>query len=713
MTALTIAGRAWPRRLRRAITDTLLDIYEGEEGRFALFLPVFMGAGALAYLSVRSEPPLWVGPAVFAAAAAGVWAARWTLVARGVLLCVAATAAGFASCQLAAARAPPLLDLPRRAVEVTGTVRGVDPLPEGGRRLVLESARLGPAAAPLPRIVRVRLRADDDATPTVGDVVQVRALLRPPAPPVYPGAWDLQRDAFFAGLGAGGMALGPVARIAPGVPSGPARTVRALRDGIAARILAGLPGSAGAIGATLLTGHTGAIPEADRAAFRDSGLAHLLAVAGLHVGIVMGLLLGTTRFLLARSAHAALFWPCKQIAAITALAAGGAYLLLTGAHVPIMRSFAMAALFTLAVLTGRRAVSLRGLGIAAVVILLVAPWEVGGVSFQMSFSAVLALIAGYEALRGPLRRLQGDGATWRRLLSHVVALALTSILAGTASAPFAAYHFGRVQSWFVLANLVAVPLTASWIMPWGLASLVLMPLHLERLALVPMGWGIDAVLWVARGVSAMPHAVWQVPHAPGWGLAVLSAGLAWLGIWRLRWRLAGLAAIALGLASPLLDRPPDLLVSPDARVIALRTPEGAYAEMAPGAARFVRDAYAQYLAVPALQRLPDSGSVAGGRAVCAADGCRLRAVPDGPMALLLRRAAPDPSDCAAASVMISPEPARGRCDPVRPRLIDRFTVWRHGAYAVWLRPGGFALLSDRDVRGDRPWIPPLRRHRAP
>ncbi len=137
----------------------------------------------------------------------------------------------------------------------------------------------------------------------------------------------------------------------------PAGWWQRLREAVADRFMAGLPGPEGTVAATLFTGLGSADPRADRAAFRDSGLAHLLAVAGLHIGIVMGLVMGATRFGLALSERAALRWPCKQIAAAAALAAGGGYVLLTGMHVPVLRSFAMAALVTLGVAVGRRAIS--------------------------------------------------------------------------------------------------------------------------------------------------------------------------------------------------------------------------------------------------------------------------------------------------------------------------------------------------------------------
>ncbi len=700
------AGRAWragallwSRLGLVRVADGLRGWAEAERGRFALWLPVCMGAGTLDYFARTTEPAPWTGAALLAAALALTGVARWgragEVLLRGAGLALVAAALGFAAAQFATWTAPAITPLPTAGVAVTGVVRLVESMPKGGPRLTLAEVRLGDAP-PLPRRIRVRLRPDDTEVPEPGAVVTLRAMVRPPPPPAFPGAWDLQRDAYFSGLASYGYALGPVQVVAPAAGGG----IGALRHDVDARIRAALPGTAGAIAATVLTGLPGAIPEADRAAFRDAGLAHLLAVAGLHVGVVMGLALCLVRFALACSEHASLHWPCKQIAVLAALAAGLFYLLLTGGHVPIIRSFAMACLVALGVLTGRRAVSLRGLALAAVVLLLISPEEVTGVSLQMSFSAVLALIAGYEALRPVLTRLRGEGGPGRRLLVHAVMLAVTSLLAGTASLPFAAAHFGRIQLYYVLGNLVAVPITALWVMPAGLLSLPLMPLGLERLALRPMGWGIDAVLWIAHAVADLPGAALQVPHMPGWGLATLGFGLAWLGLWRSRARLLGVLPILTGLASAAWFVPPDLLVSANARLIGLRTGQGVFIEAARPVDSFTLDAWAQLWPGEPVAVLPHDGQ-AGGIA-CDAAACRI----GGAAPVLLVRDPRAPVDCRGIVLLVSPEPLRRTCPEVTAR-VDRFTVWRDGAQAIRLDARGPQILSDRAARGDRPWVPPL------
>jgi competence protein ComEC len=189
---------------------------------------------------------------------------------------------------------------------------------------------------------------------------------------------------------------------------------------------------------------------------------------------------------------------------------------------------------------------------------------------------------------------------------------------------------------------------------------------------------------------------------------MFSVGLAWLGLWRTRLRLAGVAIMVAGLASPLLDHPPDLLVSDDGRLIGLRTKEGAFVQQVKGGSKFTRDAWAQYWAVGGFKPMADDPA---GLIRCGTDVCLLKPYPDRPGAMLVRGAT-HPDGCGQVSVIVSAEPARHLCPRPWPALVDRFTVWRYGSAAIWLGPGGARIETDRSARGDRPWVAPLPKPRA-
>ncbi|HUC18208.1 MAG TPA: ComEC/Rec2 family competence protein [Acetobacteraceae bacterium] len=700
--------------LRARIARSFALWLAAEHQRFILWLPVAMLAGVLAYFDLDDEPSLWLGPAI---AASGLvlaltlrrhppgHASGWLAFAFGL---------GIASATLATASAQPFVALPRRAVILTGRVAAIEPLPEGSRITIAHPSIDG--APPLARSLRVRLQRDDGIALAPGDIVRLRALVEPPSPPSYPGAWDLQRQTFFSDLGGYGFALGPARRLKAAPRNALAQHVEALRETIADRIRTALPGAAGAIAATLMTGLSTAIPAPDRTAFQQSGLAHLLAVAGLHIGIVMGFAFLLSRRLLALSEWASLHLPTKPLAAVTSLAAGGAYLLLTGAHLPIARSFTMASIAVLGLVTGRRAVSLRSLGLAATALLLVTPASATGVSFQMSFSAVLVLISGYDALRPRLSRPHahphGARAWPRRIGAHILGLGLTSLLAGTASLPFAAYHFGTIQLYYVLANLVAVPVTALWVMPAGLISLPLMPLHLERVALVPMGLGVRVLLMIAHAVAALPAARIAVPPMPAWGLGITSFGLAWLCLWRSPLRFASIPILIFGLATPLFSPPPDILVSDNGSLVGFATPKGVFlAKTGGGSSSFTRNVWQTLWRSGPLLPLPIVGTAAGGALRCTETTCLFRPHPHGPAVLLLR-GKHTPHPCPDAALVIAPMVAPTGCADEGATVIDRRRLRRNGSSAIWLdrRP---LILSDRALRGARPWVPEDKPHLAP
>jgi competence protein ComEC len=483
-------------------------------------------------------------------------------------------------------------------------------------------------------------------------------------------------------------------------PSGLAEFWAELRHSVTQRILAAMPEPEGAIAAALMTGHQGAIPADIIEAMRDSGLAHLLSISGLHIGLIAGILLFGLRAAIALWPWLALRIPAKKVAAVAALIGTGAYVLLAGATVPTQRAFLMTAIVMLAVLTDRSAFTMRLVAWAAVAVALLRPEAVLGASFQMSFAAVTALIAAHEGLSAR-RQARAQGVA-TRIARTLAGIALTSLVAGAATAPFAAYHFHRLADYGVLANMIAVPITGFWVMPLAVLAFALMPFELEGWALAPMGWGIEAIVLVAKWVAGLPGAAIQIAAVPSTALGLFVLGGIWLCLWRGAWRWLGLAALPGAVLLAILHRPPDLLIAPDGAVIALRDPAGELRLSDPRKGGIAVETWLERNGQES--RLAWPGPEEGGG--CDAEGCRaeLRGRRIG-FALTPGAAA---EECGRADLVISARfLRRSRCRGSL--LIDRGALWRAGAHALWLGEEGVRIETVRDFRGERPWIAELHR----
>jgi competence protein ComEC len=366
----------------------------------------------------------------------------------------------------------------------------------------------------------------------------------------------------------------------------------------------------------------------------------------------------------------------------------------------------MSALVLLAVLLDRTALSLRLVAWSAVVVLLAAPDALTGASFQMSFAAVVALIAAWEAAGGWRRRLHQRAELsphrwlWRLGVGFLASLA-TTLIASVATGAFAAYHFNRLSFLGILANLVGVPLTGFWIMPWGLIAMLLMPLGWEKIALVPMGWGVQALDAIAAYFASWPQAAALVPSLPGASLWLMTLGGLWLCFWRRRWRLAGLpVAMAALLLGPAAE--PDLQMSEDGRVLGLRDRQGVVHVASTRTDRFVTGAWARRSGQEGAKKWVASAEESAAGLGCEVGLCRWR---KGRWRVaLLSDARRLPEACSQADIVLSTVDLQGRCRG--PRLfLDRRDAWREGAEALWLDETGVRRLTANGVRGNRPWVP--------
>ncbi|MDE0380042.1 MAG: ComEC/Rec2 family competence protein [Rhodospirillales bacterium] len=687
--------------------------WAAERRRVFLWVPVLFGAGSGLYLTLPVEPIGWIAPV-----AAGLFAAAALLMRRHTapaigLAALALLAAGVAAADWRSERvSAPVLADPTGPVDVSGRVVWVG-AGDGAQRYLLDQVRierLAPAETP----ARVRLsvrRSDDDGLASPGTWLSALASLRPPPAPAEPGAWDFARQAWFQQIGAVGFVYGapkPMA-VPSGEGGGPLSLLSQVRHWVSTRILAHTSPSAGPFATALLTGDRSAIEKTALKAMRDSGLAHLLAISGLHVGLIAGFIFFATRGLLALIEPLALRAPIKKWAAACALLGAAAYLLLSGMSVPTQRAFVMVGVVLVAIMLDRASLSMRLIAWAALLVLAIAPESMLGPSFQMSFAAATALIATYEAARGLFARMAARSGLALRPLVYAAGVALTSLVAGIATGPFAVYHFNRIADYGLLANLGAVPITGFWIMPWGLVALILMPFGLEGIALAPMGWGIDAVVWIARQVAAQPGAVTLVLAMPAAALIAISVGGLWLCLWRSRWRFLGILVIGSGIVLAGLERRPDILVDGDAKVMAARGEDGRLWISTRQRGRFVSDIWLRrdgQAETPTWPRDGKSAPAAGIR--CDTLGCIQRR---GDRTIAFVR---DPrafeEDCRRAELVVSAVPSWDLCEGPE-TVVDRFDLWRGGGHAIWLDEDGARVESVARARGERPWVarrPPAR-----
>jgi len=698
--------------LRSGLLGRLLD----ERDRWALWLPVMFGLGIAVYFGLDFEPPLWLGLTGMATAAAlGLALHRRRRDATGVgvaaVVALAVVAAGFTAAQWRTASvAAPVLAKRIGPTAVTGRVHEIETFPKDSR-VTFERVRIvGIGAELTPDRVRLRLRGEQPEI-RPGDWLRIRAILTPPPPPSAPGAFDFQRQSYFKRLGAVGFGLGAVEVLADRGADGDGLAffgigVERLRHAVTRRIIAGLPGREGAVAAALMTGDRSAIPDPLMDAMRNSGLAHLLAISGLHIGLVAGILLIGLRAMMALIPPLALNFHIKKIAAAFSIGGAFSYALIAGATIPTQRAFVMVGLMLVAVLVDRRALSVRLIAWAAMIVLLVQPESLLGASFQMSFGAVITLIAAYEVLSHRDRFANYDSGVlppWLRKAGlYITGVATTTMIAGAATAPFALYHFNRFADYGLAANIVAVPVTALWVMPWAVVAFLLMPVGLEALALAPMGWGLTEVIAVAETVASWPGAVTRVPSMPTYGLAAIALGGLWLALWRRRWRLLGIGGIAAGFAALALVRPPDVLIDGQARLLAVRTADGGMTVSSLGRARFERETWLRRVGQEEAEGAwPTSGLSADKRLSCDIEGCLYRV--GGKVVALVYEDSGLAEDCWVADVIIALNPVRRTCPAAR--VIDRFDLWRDGAHALWLERGRLRVETVNGARGDRPWVP--------
>lgn len=467
------------------------------------------------------------------------------------------------------------------ATQLTGTVVVMEKMATGRVRLTIDVVA---TARPVLRYAPQRVRLSARSVPEgVGAGSTITGLVRllPPSGPVRPGSYDFSFESYFDGIGASGFFLrGPELAPAAGEPKWRMRfaaSVERTRASIARRITDRIGGPEGEIAAALVVGIRAGIPEPINEALRRAGIYHIISISGLHMALVAGTIMGFLRAGFALFPGFASRFAVKKLAAAIALVGLAGYLFISGGEVAAQRSFIMLAVMLVAVLFDRAALTMRNLAISAIVVIALSPHEVVGPSFQMSFAATAALVGAYaawgewRARRGttqpPSRALAARLARWA--FSAMAALAATSIVAGGATAIYAAWHFQQMPSLGLLTNLLAMPVVSILVMPFAVLGLMAMPFGLDGPFFSVMGEGLRLTIAIARWFAARSPADSVGAIAPV-AVVLLTLALAVATVATTRLRVLAVPLAAAGLLALVPPRPgPDVLVSEDAKLVAV------------------------------------------------------------------------------------------------------------------------------------------------
>ncbi|MBE7185531.1 MAG: ComEC/Rec2 family competence protein [Methylobacterium mesophilicum] len=637
---------------------------EDERGIVFLFGTVALGLGAVVYFLLPAEPPLWLPLVGLCAASTALWRlslGRFAALLTGALLLMSL---GMTAAKLETLRVSTRMLGAEISTKLTAQVVRIERMANGRARLTLDVVSTD---RPRLRFAPTRVRASARKVPegvAAGSAIAGIVRLMPPSGPVRPGGYDFSFESYFDGLGATGFFLRDP-ELVPGDGARPQTWRHRLenaRTEIANRIAGAVGGTEGQIAAALVVGIRAGIPDDVNEVLRKTGLAHILSISGLHMALVAGIALASLRFALALFPAFAARHASKKFAAAGALLLSTAYFFFSGGDVAAQRSYVMLAVILAAVIFDRAALTMRNLAIAAAITIAFRPHEVMGPSFQMSFAATAALIAAYgwwtERRRVAPAQVPGDrgwlSALWRSFGVIVLGGAATSLVAGSATLLFSAYHFQRASPFGVVANLATMPFVSILVMPFCLIGMILMPFGLDQPAWSVVGFGLKAMLAIAAWcASYTPNdAIGLIP--PG-VLAVGTAALIVFASATTRLRRLALPLLLVGALGMTARSVPDVYVAEDGKLVGLR--------LADGSLSFNRDRPSAFIAQNWLNALDADKVVKPGAEgfKCAGDVCQA-GEGAGSVVFALKSEAGRPW-CGKAAVLVVADATWTPCEP--------------------------------------------------
>lgn len=557
--------------------------------------------------------------------------------------------------------------------------------------------------------IRLNVRTgDEDLSP--GAKVRLKAFLLPPPMPTHPGAYDYQRDLYFKSIGAVVYAVTKPVLIDEDLTENGIsfKKISAyLRYEIGQIILNIAPQDSRGFLLAVMIGEKRFLDKTFQENMRKSGLAHLLAISGLHMVMIGGLVFYVIRFLASTAPALALNYPIKKWAAIAAIISVSGYLLVSGLAVSAIRAYIMIVMVLTAVCFDRTVISLRNVSIAAIVILLILPESLFSASFQMSFAAVTALVACYEKMGRKLFIFSEKTNVLTVGFLYFLGVALTSLIATFATSVFSVFHFGQFSIAGIVVNLLAVPLMGFWIMPCVVITFLLLPLGLSDFPMLIGSYGISAIEILAHWGANFTYSTINVPSVSPVFLLGLVLAFLMLIIFRTRIKYGAALFLCVAIIVQWQHVLPDVLVSDTGKIVMFRTFKNSPQINNRRTEKFVRSRWQEYFGISDFELFSTQNTTTRKDVICDPLGCAWQketqfiSYSQNPLSLRL--------DCVKSTILIATQPISIGCN--KPDLtIDRFDLWRDGAHAIYLQHGEKPFVTTvNGVRGDRPWVPNRKR----
>ncbi len=676
-----------------------------------LWLPILLSIGIGSYFYLRSEPPFIVPACLAFFCALGtllLYARRdksalfytlWLLCTVAAVIVSGFTIAQYRTMSLGTI----MLQTKTGTTMISGRIIDIDRMEEGdGSRIILSDLdieKLEPAVTPQ----KVRIRVKWDQNLRIGQRVEFLGAINAPSAPVAPHAFDFQRYAYFQGIGGFGFAFKEPTILEQNVPqSGPFnQTLEKIRQSILPILDKHMKNaSARGVAAALITGERTSIPEDVWDDMRDSGMAHMLAISGLHVGMVAGVIFFFVRLCLVLIPRFAEKHPAKKYAALAAIIGALLYMLIVGSTIPTQRAMLMTTIVMLAVILDRKAFSMRLVALTAFIVLLITPEALWSASFQMSFAAVSMLVFFYDRIRNYWSSMYRNASFLRRFGLYIMGVSMTTVIATFATAPFALFHFQHLSVYSLFSNLIGVPIMAFIVMPLTAFSYLAMSIGLAAPVLWAMEHSIGFILYIAHSVSVIDGSTW---NPPAWNMnaLIMLVVAACLGM-VVRGRLCLVAVLPLILCAyfTMSYTQPDILISSSGKLMAYRDDEAIMHFNSRSSDRFASDIWARRNGQEDKERWPyqqqDNNDMK-----CDSFGCYVERA--GHKIAFSKHPQSHMNDCNTADIMIAEDPVFIK--PCKAEIIiDKFYLWRNGATALRFANNGSIIVNNVEQdRGHRPW----------